>query len=61
MDPNYKPPSSLDLAKLPPRKPSHELAWTLMSPPPRGSPLVTHIGKHLVGDLSFRLFPNLTF
>ena len=22
MDPNYKPPSSLDLAKLPPRKPS---------------------------------------
>ena len=22
MDPNYKPPSSLDVAKLPPRKPS---------------------------------------
>ena len=42
MDPNYKPPSSLDVAKLPPRKPSHEVAWTLMSPPPRGIPLVTH-------------------
>ena len=28
MDPNYKPPSSLNVAKLPPENLPHDLAWT---------------------------------
>ena len=38
MDPNYKRPYSLSLAKLPPREPSQDLAGTLTCPPPRGFP-----------------------
>ena len=42
MDPNYKSPSSLDVAKLPSRKPSHDLEWPLMCQPLPGTPPVSY-------------------
>ena len=43
MDPNYKPPSSLDVLKLLNRKPSQRFSRTLMCPLPRAISLVNHI------------------
>ena len=46
MDPNYKPPSSLDVAKLPSRKPSPRFSMaTNMSTTPGLSPRKSHHHK----------------
>ena len=60
MDPNYKPPSSLDVAKLPPRKPSPRGGMETNVPTTSGqSPCSPHY--YLLLKQSWHTFLNFEF
>ena len=59
MDPNYKPPSSLDVAKVPPRKPSPRGSMDTNVPTTSGSPLVSHTYIKSSNKFDYNNFENI--